>query len=135
MNSWTYCKHFSAYGLAADARQIRSILLLKLLKGMFLKTSRSNSLLCCLNTAKSLNARHLMLDSRQRYNSGNNSTIQKKFTVVSQNERIYSQLSTFTKVLQSVSLQRIRVTGKLLNVWSVLLPDTDNIHIQRRILS
>ena len=27
------------------------------------------------------------------------------------------------------------VTGKLLNVWSVLLPDTDNIHIQRRILS
>mgnify|MGYP006938601839 CR=1 FL=1 len=40
-----------------------------------------------------------------------------------------------TKVLQSVSLQRIRVTGKLLSVWSVLLPDTDNIHIQRRILS
>ena len=34
-----------------------------------------------------------------------------------------------------LSLQRIRVTGKLLNVWSVLLPDTDNIHIQRRILS
>ena len=33
--------------------------------------------------------RHLMLASKQRYNSGNNSTIQKKFTEVSQNERSY----------------------------------------------
>lgn len=32
MNSWTYYKHFSAYGLATDARQIRNTLLLKLLK-------------------------------------------------------------------------------------------------------